>query len=89
MRIPQDGDEDFRWAVKQVLDLGAFGVILPHVDTREEAVRLVRAMRLSPDERRHVSQSHEGSEVGDQDRRFGCGVPEMRESITAGPTYGR
>ena len=48
VRIPQDGDEDFRWAVKQVLDLGAFGVILPHVDTREEAVRLVRAMRYPP-----------------------------------------
>ena len=48
VRIPQDGDEDFRWAIKQVLDLGAIGVILPHVDTREEAVRLVRAMRYPP-----------------------------------------
>ena len=26
VRIPQDGDEDFRWAVKQVLDLGGMGV---------------------------------------------------------------
>ncbi len=48
VRIPQDGDEDFRWAVKQVLDLGGMGVILPHVDTKEEAVRLVRAMRYPP-----------------------------------------
>ena len=48
VRIPQDGDEDFKWAVKQVLDLGGFGVILPHVDTKEEAVRLVRAMRYAP-----------------------------------------
>ena len=48
VRIPQDGDEDFKWAVKQVLDMGAFGVILPHVDTGEEAVRLVRAMRYPP-----------------------------------------
>ena len=48
VRIPQDGDEDFRWAVKQVLDLGGFGVVLPHVDTKEEAVRLVRAMRYPP-----------------------------------------
>jgi len=45
VRIPQEGDEDFKWAVKQVLDAGVFGVILPHVDTREEAVGLVRAMR--------------------------------------------
>lgn len=48
VRIPQDGDEDFKWAIKQVLDLGGFGIILPHVDTGEEAVRLVRAMRYPP-----------------------------------------
>ena len=48
VRVPQDGDEDFKWAVKQVLDLGAFGVFLPHVDTGEEAVRFVRAMRYPP-----------------------------------------
>ncbi len=48
VRIPQDGDEDFKWAVKQVLDLGGFGIILPHVDTGEEAVRLVQAMRYPP-----------------------------------------
>ena len=48
VRIPQDGDEDFKWAVKQVLDVGAFGIILPHVDTKDEAMRLVRAMRYPP-----------------------------------------
>ena len=48
IRIPQDGDEDFKWAVKQVLDLGGFGIILPHVDRGEEAVRLVQAMRYPP-----------------------------------------
>ena len=48
VRVPQDGDEDFKWAVKQVLDIGAFGVFLPHVDTGEEAVRFVRAMRYPP-----------------------------------------
>ena len=48
VRIPQEGDEDFKWAVKQVLDLGGFGIILPHVDTKDEAVRLVQAMRYPP-----------------------------------------
>ena len=48
VRIPQEGDEDFKWAVKQVLDLGGFGVFVPHVDTGEEAVRFVRAMRYPP-----------------------------------------
>ncbi len=48
VRIPQEGDEDFKWAVKQVLDIGGYGVILPHVDTKEEAVRFVRSMRYPP-----------------------------------------
>ena len=48
VRIPMEGDEDFKWAIKQVLDLGGFGVIVPHVDTAEEAERLVRAARYPP-----------------------------------------
>ena len=48
VRIPQEGDEDFKWAIKQALDLGAMGIILPHVDRAEEAVRMVRAMRYPP-----------------------------------------
>jgi 4-hydroxy-2-oxoheptanedioate aldolase len=48
VRIPQEGDEDFRWAVKQALDAGAFGIVLPHVDTGEEATKLVRTMRYPP-----------------------------------------
>lgn len=48
VRIPQEGDEDFKWAIKQVLDLGGLGVIVPHVDTGDEAVRLVQAARYPP-----------------------------------------
>jgi 4-hydroxy-2-oxoheptanedioate aldolase len=45
VRIPQAADEDFKSTVKQVLDDGAFGVILPDVKTKEEVMRLVSAMR--------------------------------------------
>ena len=45
VRIPLEGDEDFRFAVKQVLDDGAFGVVLPDVKTKEEVMRFVSAMR--------------------------------------------
>jgi len=48
VRIPQEGDEDLKWAVKQVLDAGVFGVLVPHVDTKEEAMKIVRAMRYPP-----------------------------------------
>ena len=45
VRIAQSADEDFKSVVKQVLDDGAFGIILPDVKTKEEVMRLVRAMR--------------------------------------------
>jgi 4-hydroxy-2-oxoheptanedioate aldolase len=45
VRIPLEGDEDFRFAVKQVLDMGAMGIVFPHVETRAQAVEAIRAMR--------------------------------------------
>jgi 2-keto-3-deoxy-L-rhamnonate aldolase RhmA len=45
VRIAQSADEDFKTVVKQVLDDGAFGIILPDVKTKEEVMRLVSAMR--------------------------------------------
>lgn len=45
VRIPQGADEEFTSVVKQVLDDGAFGIILPDVKTKEEVMRLVSAMR--------------------------------------------
>ncbi|MBC54995.1 MAG: hypothetical protein CMQ34_14295 [Gammaproteobacteria bacterium] len=45
VRIPANGRNDPEWLVKQVLDLGAFGVMFPYVETAEEAERAVRAMR--------------------------------------------
>jgi 4-hydroxy-2-oxoheptanedioate aldolase len=48
VRIPQDGDEDFRWSVKQVLDHGAFGIIFPHIESKEQAVRAIQAIRYAP-----------------------------------------
>jgi 4-hydroxy-2-oxoheptanedioate aldolase len=48
VRIPLEGDEDFRFAVKQVLDMGAMGVVFPHVETRAQAVEAIRSMRYPP-----------------------------------------
>ncbi len=36
--------------VKQALDAGAFGLMVPHVDSAEEARQAVRAMRYPPEE---------------------------------------
>ncbi len=48
VRIPLEGDEPFRFAVKQVLDAGAMGIVFPRIETRAQAVEAVRAMRYPP-----------------------------------------
>ncbi len=45
VRIPQSADEPFKYAVKQALDDGAFGIILPDIKTKEDVIRFVSTMR--------------------------------------------
>jgi 4-hydroxy-2-oxoheptanedioate aldolase len=45
VRIPMNGRENLQWLVKQVLDVGAFGVVFPYVETREEAENAISSMR--------------------------------------------
>lgn len=45
VRIPATGKEDFLAQAKQVLDVGAFGVMYPSISTKEEAELAVRATR--------------------------------------------
>jgi len=44
-RIPPNGGEKGQWQAKQVLDLGVYGVIWPHVATVEEAYNAVASCR--------------------------------------------
>ncbi len=45
VRIPPNGGEMNQWIAKQVLDMGVFGIIFPHVSTVEEAWNAVGACR--------------------------------------------
>ncbi|MGM0633742.1 MAG: HpcH/HpaI aldolase family protein [Pseudomonadota bacterium] len=45
VRLPANGRNDPEWMVKQILDIGAFGIMFPYVETGEEAERAVAAMR--------------------------------------------
>lgn len=47
VRIPPNGGEMNQWIAKQVLDLGVYGIIWPHVSTVEEARSAVQACRYS------------------------------------------
>jgi len=45
VRIPPNGAEMNQWCAKQVLDIGAYGVVWPHISTAEEAYNAVAACR--------------------------------------------
>lgn len=45
VRLPVEGNEPVHAAIKQVLDLGVHGVVIPHVRSREEARRIVQSCR--------------------------------------------
>lgn len=48
VRIPPYGFETPYWFAKQVLDAGALGVVFPQIDTKEQALRAVQAVRYPP-----------------------------------------
>ena len=45
VRVPANGGEMNQWMAKQVLDIGVYGVIWPHISTVEEARNAVAACR--------------------------------------------
>lgn len=45
VRIPVNGGEKAQWHAKQALDLGAYGIVFPHIATVEEARNAVAACR--------------------------------------------
>jgi 4-hydroxy-2-oxoheptanedioate aldolase len=44
-RIPPAGRETTQWIIKQALDLGVYGLVVPHLETAEEALAVVNAAR--------------------------------------------
>ncbi|WP_437192993.1 HpcH/HpaI aldolase family protein [Planctomicrobium sp. SH527] len=46
VRVPAAGREQLQFVIKQVLDLGAMGIVVPHVDTAEDARAMVEACRF-------------------------------------------
>jgi 4-hydroxy-2-oxoheptanedioate aldolase len=45
VRIPPNGGEQSQWIAKQVLDIGVYGIVWPHVSTVEDARNAVIASR--------------------------------------------
>ena len=47
VRIPADGNQPHHAMIKQVLDMGAHGVVVPHVRSAEDAKRIIQACRYA------------------------------------------
>jgi len=45
VRIPANGEEKNQWLAKQALDLGAYGIVWPHISTVDQAYNAVGACR--------------------------------------------
>ena len=45
VRIPANGGENNQWLAKQALDLGAYGIVWPHISTVDQAYNAVGACR--------------------------------------------
>ncbi len=52
VRIPQSVPGQYPGVILRILDLGAMGVIVPHVDTRAEAQAVVDAVKYGPEGKR-------------------------------------
>lgn len=46
VRVPATGREQLQFVLKQVLDLGPMGVVVPHVETADDARAMVQACRF-------------------------------------------
>jgi 4-hydroxy-2-oxoheptanedioate aldolase len=85
VRIPMNGREPMQWAIKQVLDMGAFGVVVPFVDTREEALAVIQAMRYPQARGSEIAEPHglRGSSPGIAS--WFWGVPDYRARADTWP----
>jgi 4-hydroxy-2-oxoheptanedioate aldolase len=87
VRIPPNGMEKNQFFAKQALDLGAFGIVWPHVSTVEQAYNAVAACRY-PRIRTDPSMNLPGSVAMVQQRPYGIGGCHNRNTTSA-PMFGR
>ena len=45
VRVPTEGDQEVRWVIKQVLESGAMGIIVPQVENAQQALKVIQSMR--------------------------------------------
>lgn len=78
VRIPVNGREQSQWIVKQVLDIGVYGIVFPMINTPEDAVAAIQAARYiqakdAPDQE---PRGRRGHAPGQALRYWGLSQPE-------------
>ncbi|HEY7759499.1 MAG TPA: aldolase/citrate lyase family protein, partial [Burkholderiales bacterium] len=86
-RIPSNGAERNQWVIKQVLDLGVYGLMSPHIPTPGDARALVANSRYpqkagAPD---NDPPGERGVAPANAARYWGTSVPEYFERADAWP----
>ena len=87
VRIPVNGREQSQWIVKQVLDIGVYGIVFPMINTPEDAVAAIQAARYiqaadAPDQE---PVGRRGHAPGTALRYWGLDQPEYFERADVWP----
>lgn len=87
VRIPSNGMEHNQYLIKQVLDLGVYGIVVPHVDTPEQAMSAVEACRYPQKKgaKDFYPVGMRGAAGAPAYRYWGISLPEYAEKADSWP----
>jgi len=87
VRIPPNGAEKAQWHAKQALDIGAYGIVWPHISSVEEAYNAVAACRYPrlPSAPRYEPAGLRGDGPTAAVRYWGLTQPEYYERADVWP----
>lgn len=87
VRIPPNGREQCHWIVKQVLDIGVYGIVFPMINTPEDAIAALQSARYiqakdAPDQE---PVGRRGHAPGNACRYWGLSQPEYFDKADVWP----
>ena len=87
VRIPYWGDQQYKHVIKQLLSVGVMGIIVPEVETKEQALKLVQTMRYPPQREAKYPQpvGNRGCCPGDAPRYWGLSRLEYMQRSDVWP----
>jgi 4-hydroxy-2-oxoheptanedioate aldolase len=89
-RLPPNGRELNEWVIKQVLDTGVAGIMMPHTETAEQAMSVVAAARYpqKPGVTDFLPMGHRGFSPAVPQRYWGFGPMQVNDYLDAVDVWG-